>query len=317
LQLGAIYDFFIREGQKADVRGAKVVQQVFQAARAEQRGLDRKLRQFFDSERLKNPYSDTRILFGDRKQEIRRVLVGIDIDVAELLLADRLSQSGQKIDLALSHHPSGLALAGLTEVMDMHVDLLTELGLKPEVALDFMAKRKDEVSLRLQSANSERVVDAARILNIPFLCCHTPADNHVTSYLTRKMTRQKPKTLGAVMKLLLREPEYAQAQHYKMGPKILVGKDSDKAGRVVVDMTGGTEGSKDVFPRMSQNGVDTLLVMHLSDGHLSKIKNEHIKVVNAGHIASDNLGMNLLLDKLERQTDIEWVECSGFRRVRR
>jgi hypothetical protein len=29
------------------------------------------------------------------------------------------------------------------------------------------------------------------------------------------------------------------------------------------------------------------------------------------------LGMNLLLDKLERKSDIEVIECSGFRRVKR
>jgi putative NIF3 family GTP cyclohydrolase 1 type 2 len=57
--------------------------------------------------------------------------------------------------------------------------------------------------------------------------------------------------------------------------------------------------------------------MHLSENHYEKIKAEHINVVNAGHMASDNLGMNLLLDKLEKKADIEIIPCSGFRRVKR
>ena len=51
--------------------------------------------------------------------------------------------------------------------------------------------------------------------------------------------------------------------------------------------------------------------------HYEKIKSEHINVVVAGHMASDNLGMNLLLDKLEQKAKIEIIPCSGFRRIRR
>jgi hypothetical protein len=40
-------------------------------------------------------------------------------------------------------------------------------------------------------------------------------------------------------------------------------------------------------------------------------------VVIAGHIASDNLGLNLLLDAVEKHGAFEVLECSGFRRVKR
>jgi predicted ATPase len=39
--------------------------------------------------------------------------------------------------------------------------------------------------------------------------------------------------------------------------------------------------------------------MHLSEDHYKHAKGEHINVVIAGHIASDNLGLNLLLDEIE------------------
>ena len=140
---------------------------------------------------------------------------------------------------------------------------------------------------------------------------------HVAQYLQRLMDRKKPKMLAQVIDLLLKEPEYQDAATNKAGPQILIGKPKDKAGKIFVDMTGGTEGSKDIFARLSQLGIKTQLGMHLSEAHFDKIKSEHMNVVIAGHMASDNLGMNLLLDKLEKKGNIDIVSCSGFRRFRR
>ena len=82
-------------------------------------------------------------------------------------------------------------------------------------------------------------------------------------------------------------------------------------------MTGGTEGPKELFGRLSQAGVKTLVCMHLSEEHFSRAKPEHINVVIAGHIASDNLGMNLLLDKIETHEKLDLLCCSGFKRIKR
>ena len=180
-----------------------------------------------------------------------------------------------------------------------------------------MTKRIEEVSRRLHGANHTRTVDAAKLLDIPLMCCHTPADNHVAQYLQRLVDTKKPKTLQDIVDLLLKEPEFQDAAFNKAGPQILIGKAKDKAGKVLVDMTGGTEGSKEIFARLSQIGIKTQLSMHLSEAHYERIKSEHMHVVISGHMASDNLGMNLLLDKLERKGRLEIIECSGFRRVKR
>ena len=214
-------------------------------------------------------------------------------------------------------HPEGIALAGLDEVMHLQTEQLHHLGLEYKIAKDLMEKRIEEVARRLHSHNHARTVDATRLLDIPLMCCHTPADNHVNRYLQRLMDNKKPKTLQGIIDLLLNEPEYQIASKGRVGPKILVGKPNDKAGKIFVDMTGGTEGSKEIFARLSQTGIGTYLCMHIAEDHFSKIKPEYLNVVNAGHIASDNLGMNLLLDKLQNQTNLEMVECSGFRRVKR
>jgi hypothetical protein len=40
-------------------------------------------------------------------------------------------------------------------------------------------------------------------------------------------------------------------------------------------------------------------------------------VVIAGHISSDTLGLNLLLDRIEKEEKLETICCSGFYRIRR
>ncbi len=317
MKLEEIYALFVKEGIKTDLRTSSQIKTFLTLKQKEFRQLKASSRKFFDKESLVNPFSDTRILYGHPEKSIKRILVGIDIEIGEMLLADRLCQRGTHVDLVLAHHPEGVALAGLDDVMHLQTDVLKNLGFEEKVAKDLMKGRIDEVGRKLHSNNHTRTVDAAELLDIPLMCCHTPSDNHVVEFLQKLIAQKKPKTLQNLVDLLLTIPEYQDAAVNKAGPKIWIGKPSDKLGHVLVDMTGGTEGSKEIFARLSQLGIQTQLSMHLSEIHYEKIKLEHIHVVIAGHMASDNLGMNLLLDKLEKKAEIDIIPCSGFRRVRR
>jgi hypothetical protein len=82
-------------------------------------------------------------------------------------------------------------------------------------------------------------------------------------------------------------------------------------------MTGGTEGSKDVFDKLYCAGVRTIVAMHLSEEHFKKVKDANLNVVIAGHISSDNLGLNLLLDRIEKVEPLQFIGCSGFTRIKR
>jgi hypothetical protein len=57
--------------------------------------------------------------------------------------------------------------------------------------------------------------------------------------------------------------------------------------------------------------------MHMSEDHRKEAEKHHLHVVIAGHIASDNLGLNLLLDEIGKRGSFEVLECSGFKRVTR
>ncbi len=205
MTLKEIYEVFIQSGVRADLRGPKQVQKYLLEKKKEYKNLDPALRKFFDKECLKNPYADSRILHGDPEKQIKRILVGIDIDVGELLLADQLAQRGEGFDLVLSHHPVGVALAGLYDVMNLQTDLLVDQGIKENIARDLMSKRIGEVARSVHSSNHGRAVDAARLLNIPLMCCHTPADNHVARYLKKLVNTKKAKTLEALLGFLIIE----------------------------------------------------------------------------------------------------------------
>ncbi len=317
MNLGKFYELIIKFGKEQDLRGKNFLEKELKKVKANFRKLKKEEKKYFDLESLNNPFADSRLLSGDRNTQIKGILAGIDIDVAELLLADRLKSQGRKIDLVVSHHPQGIALAGLPEVMHLQTDLLAKIGISFDIAKGFMDTRIKEVERRISAGNHSRVVDAAKILGIPLLSAHTAADNCVCRYLQELMDKKRPKTLGDILKALLLIPEYKQAAINKNGPKILIGDAKRKSGKIFVDMTGGTEGTKEIYGRLSQAGVDTIVGMHLSEEHFAKIKDEHINVIIAGHIASDSVGLNLLLDKLEKYGKFEVIGCSGFRRIRR
>jgi putative NIF3 family GTP cyclohydrolase 1 type 2 len=314
VQLRKIYETFIATGIDADPRGKKKVLKSLEKQKKTHREMKEEEREFFDKETLTNPYADTRILHGTGKEEIRTALVGIDMDVAEILLADRLSSKGTKIDLIISHHPSGRAFANFYEVMHMQADILSKFGVPINIAEGLLEGRIKEVERRLSPANHARAVDVARLLDIPFMCVHTPADNMVVSYLQSTFDKKKPDTLHDVVKIVKEIPEYREAQKNNTGPKILLGSKERSAGKIFVDMTGGTEGAKDIFESLANSGVNTIVGMHLSEEHRKEAEKRHLNVVIAGHISSDNVGMNLMLDAVLKKGKIKIIPCSGFRR---
>lgn len=276
-------------------------------------GIERDIRQ---GKRKIRDYADTAILYGEPTLELKKILVGIDIETPEILLADRV-RSRQGLDLVISHHPEGKAYAVFYEVMQLQVDLLRRAGISREVAEKLLAERKQEVERRVLPANHMRAVDAACLLDIPFMCVHTPADNHAAYFIQDLLAKNKPKKLKDIVALLNELPEYKEASRQLAGPRIILGGPQRPVGKIFIEMTGGTEGSKEAYAKLSKAGIKTLVCMHLSEEHFKKVWESHLNVVIAGHISSDNLGLNLLLDRLEKIEKMEILSCSGFRRIRR
>jgi putative NIF3 family GTP cyclohydrolase 1 type 2 len=311
-----IYELAVQKGISADLRGEDEIARLLEKQRKEYEEMKESEKAEFDQERLRNPFSDTRMLYGDENLEIESVLCGIDMEIGEVLLADRLRDKGQKIDLIIAHHPEGKALAALNQVMHLQEDLLAQLGVPINVAEGILTGRIAEVGRNLMPLNHNRAVDGARLLDIPLMCVHTPADNLVTNFLTRLFEEKKPETVGEAVKILKELPEYAAAVKLNSGPAIVVGNEKRRAGRIFVDMTGGTGGAKEAYEKMSIAGVGTVVGMHISEDHRKEAEKHNINVVIAGHMASDSVGMNLLLDELA-QRQVAVLTTSGLTRFSR
>lgn len=316
LNIGQIYETAVQKGIENDPRGRMEVERFLTKNQKAYNELKEEEKREFDQEKLKNPYGDTRVLYGELQREVKKILVGIDIEVGEILMADRLRDKGTPIDLIVAHHPEGKALIDLHEVMSMQSDIMSMFGVPINVAEGILASRISEVKRGLLPLNYNKAVDAARIFDIPLMCVHTPADNMVTTFLQKMIDEKNPDTVGEVVKLLKEVHEFGEAVKSGAGPTIVVGDKERRAGRVFVDMTGGTGGSEDAFAKLSQAGVGSIVCMHIGEKHRKEAEKNHINVIIAGHMASDSLGMNLILDELAKQ-EIEIISCSGLIRYSR
>ena len=319
MKLKDIHKLFIKEGIKTDPRGVNIVKLDLSKRKEEYDALSGKKKENYDMESLTNPYYDSRILYGDENTEVRTVMVGIDIESQELLLAKQLMNSGIEIDLVIAHHPEGYAYSTFYSVLEMQADILNKQGVPINVAEKIVSQKMKEVQRSVLPQNNERVYDAAKLLGVPLMTAHSVADNHVTAFLQNEINALNPVYLKEVVELLNKYPEYQHASKVGHAPFILNGSDYSRCGKVFVDMTGGTEGPLESFEGLKVAGVGTIISMHLSTRAVKEAEKHYLNVVLAGHISSDNLGLNLLFDKLESKAPekFEFIECSGFRRFRR
>ncbi|KKR04230.1 MAG: hypothetical protein UT31_C0001G0013 [Parcubacteria group bacterium GW2011_GWF2_39_13b] len=313
-----IYDLAIKMGIESDLRGKDFVLKQLKKTKEKYEKLPKDQKEEFDKEKLTNPYSDSRILCGDENKKVKRIMVGIDIDPAELMIAQYLSNhSGKKIDLVMSHHPLGVALADLSDVMHLQADVLAKYGVPINVAEGVTKPRISEVSRGISPINHNQAVDAAKLLGLPLMCVHTPCDNLAANYLEKEIKKEKLDTIGEVIKFLKKIPEYKEAAKMKAGPRVFVGRPEASAGKVVLtEITGGTSGAKEIYQHMAHAGIGTIIGMHMREEHRQEAEKAHVNVVIAGHMSSDSIGVNLFLDELEKK-GIEIIPCSGLIRVKR
>ena len=202
--------------------------------------------------------------------------------------------------------------------MDIHEDIMTEFGVSSNIIEKLMEKRMGKIWRAVAPINHQRTVDAARLLKMPYMCMHTVADNLTHDFVSKFLKKKKNmRYLRDVIKELKEVPEYKAAVKLSSGPKIFAGSGKSKVGKLAVTgMTGGTEGAEEIYEQLSRVGVGTVVEMHISEDRRKKAEKFHLNVVVPGHICSDSIGFNLIMDALEKK-GVEVVPCSGFIRVKR
>ncbi len=311
-----IYDLAIEMAIQADPRGAAKVKKFLEKQKKEYKELTEKQKKYFDLESFHNPYSDTGILYGDPKKVVKKMLVGIDANATEILLADRLNQKGEKIDIVVGHHPIGFTLAALYDVMDLQTDVYAQIGVPVNVVDALMHERMDAVRKRFHPGNHNQAVDTARLLQMPLMNLHTAWDNIGDKFMKEYLEKKSFDTVGEILDYMMELPEYQIAAKGKNAPEIVSGSAKSRAGKIAVFFTGGTNPSKEVYIELAKAGIGTLVDMHVPDDALTELKKLHVHVINAGHMASDSIGANIFLDVIEKQ-GVEAIPCSGLIRVRR
>jgi len=238
---------------------------------------------------------------------IKKVLMGVDMDTPELLLAQQLGY-----DCVVSHHPRNTD-TDMVNLLHDHIFKLEALGVPRNRSQKLLAERKEELSYNFHVANSRRSESAAKLMNMPFMCIHTPTDligeAMVQNFLDEKF-KDKPDTkLQDIVEALEEIGEYKNSARK---PVIRAGAKDSYAGKIYVLMSGLTGPGPKITKEYFEAGVGTLVLMHIPEKDAKEIKDQAIgNVIVAGHMSSDSLGINKVAE-LWAQHGVQTTMMSGI-----
>lgn len=242
--------------------------------------------------------------------ELKRVMFGIDIGAAELLLARDLGCDG-----VIAHHPAGgTARLNFPEVLTRHVELMVEHGVPTPAARDAIQAMLTRSLLSSQTANFDHVPSVARLLEMPFLNVHLPLDEVGRRMMVETIDAHLEKLdrspiVQDAIDALKTMPEFAEAQTRIMVP---VGAVDRPLGRIAVVHGAGTNGGYPVARAYFDAGINTVLYIHIAADQAQRLRDETSgNLIVSGHIASDMVGINPFVAKLE-ENGVEVIRMSGL-----
>jgi len=296
MKVKEIFDLATKIGIENDFRTKDEIRDLLKRRKEKFKKMTKEEKDFFDKDALVNPYSDSAI-HHDNGKSIKKVFASIDITIGGLILAKELGA-----DLVINHHPIGKSLSRLDDVMNLQIDMYEKYGIPVNIAEKLTKKRISEVARGVNPANHFNIVDAAKLIDINLINVHTPADNCVAKLIVNTVEKIKPRYVEDITKAIEKIPEYKEAKKKAFGPMIFSGSPENRCGKVIIsEITGGTEGAKNIYQTLSNFGFGTVLAMHQSEAHRESAEKAHMNVIIAGHISSDSVGMNIFLDKLEKK----------------
>lgn len=239
---------------------------------------------------------------------IKKVLMGVDMDTAEMLLAKQLGY-----DCVVSHHPRNTNVDMPKLLEETHISKLEALGVPRNKSQKLISERKSELDYRWHVSNSRRSESAAKLLGMPFMCIHTPADiigeRIVQDFLDKRFKKKPDTTVQEVVDALGEIGEYKNSARK---PVIRVGSKDSYAGKIYVLMSGLTGPGEKILREYFEAGVGTLVMMHIPEKEAKGIKEQGIgNVVIAGHMSSDSLGLNKIAEQWFKH-GIETTMMSGI-----
>jgi hypothetical protein len=253
-------------------------------------------------------------------KNIRRLIFTMDANVGLLHMAKQLGY-----DAVVGHHPCGVLLKR-GEVYWRHIDLLEEHGIAREKAMTALGESIEVAVRRIENRRFRMLyyespnqtvleVDAARMLNLPFMNIHNPLDEKGRRIMQSKMDEAALKNphlkLGDVLKLIEELPEARYARDaYGISPHISIGQPSSEAQKVVFVHGALSAPHAEIVKFYWENGCKTVIALHSEFENLERLRKErHGNLVLTGHFLGDSLGMTPFIHAL-REKGVE-VVCMG------
>lgn len=230
-------------------------------------------------------------------EDIRRILIGIDISAGELLLARTLGY-----DAVIAHHPVGVR-PGMWPVYRRHIELMVAAGVPEAAARAAVEGRLESLAVSGQADNYDQAPSVARRLKMPFLNIHNPLDEIgrriLQGVIDRCLAKNPQATLRDVAAAIGELGEFKCAA---TEIKILLGDSNAPAGKTIMAHAALTNGGYAVAKAYFENGVNTVVYIHIAPPDLEKLRADgRGQLIVTGHIASDSVGINPYIAELERR----------------
>lgn len=253
-------------------------------------------------------------------KNIMKIILTMDVNVGVLHMAKQMG-----FDAVVGHHPCGV-LPKQGEVYRRHIDLLEKHGIPREKAMGALGESIESTVRRTENQRFRMMffespnqtvleVDAAKILDLPFMNVHNPLDETGRRILQAKIDEVASDNphlkVQDVLTLIEELPEarYAKDQ-YGISPRIFLGEPDSLASKVVFVHGAKTAPSPEIINFYWENGFKTIVVLHAPFETLETLRKEDRgNFICTGHFLGDSIGITPFINKL-REKGLE-VVCMG------
>lgn len=228
---------------------------------------------------------------------IKRVLAGIDMKEPEILAAHLMGY-----DCVARHHHVEPKTVDLGEmVYHDHFEKMLRHGVPINIAQKSLEESQEAIPHELHPANFGGPIALAKLLNMPYIGIHTPADllveRTIEAHMEALLEANPRATCQDAIDELRTIREFAESPQ---GPLIYVGKPDSHVGKYVVFEAGGLAPTLPEYKAYIDAGYGTFIVMHMTATVEKALREDgRCNVIVTGHMPSDSLGFNQILDAWE------------------
>ncbi len=309
MDLREFYERSVTIGIEVDVRGRATIESELSALREACERLPAAARLGFDTERLHNPFGDTRLVHGDPETELAGFVTGIDIGEDAFRLVEQLRSEGRRVDAIVSHHTSGWGLRAIEDVLSAQFHRIVDAGVPEDRAEPLM---REFATTKWQAWSRDHKLELARRYDIPVLLVHTPADNCHLAHTIELMDEARPATLAEAVEALSVVPEMGHLEGRGDGVRIVVGDPDRPLGKAFCAMGCGWNPSADVLTALAEAGVSTALMVTPAAPLADAAREAGIAVIGMPHEGQDSFGMSRLYARVIGREDISIYPCGGY-----